>query len=120
MASPEAITVAESTVDLGLSHAHAPPLDVLNLVMRGREGQTLDFSYPRARHGSLADSASPFGQIVAAALDGGMDPPDWIDFTSDRAHAGMRATLLQIWRDDILGARFAKRYGVTVKGAPSA
>ena len=119
MSSPDAIAVVQATVNLRRSHPHAPPLDVLDVVMKGREGQELNFldadGWPIR---SLAHPADEFGQVVAAALDQGMDPGDWVSFTSDRADPVMRETVLDIWKDDIMGTRFAGRYKVKVGGLP--
>jgi hypothetical protein len=118
MPNLHALNVVQAAVSLGRSHPHAPPLDVLDLVMRGREGQMLNFIEVGVRHASLADPSSPFGQLVAAALDRGMEPEDWISLTSDRADAHLRERLLDLWRDEVMESTFAKRYGVTIQGLP--
>ena len=118
MANSEALAVVDAAVALRRTHAHAPARDLLDLVMRGAEGQVLDFSDPTARHGSIAHPAGPFGQIVATALDKGMESSDWIAMTSDRADPQLRRALMDIWRDDVMGQRFVGRYKVTARGLP--
>ena len=65
---PEVVVTALALMG---SHAHAPALDMLDLVMRGRIGSLSDFS-ERDLH-----PTSPFGQVIAAAFDSGMEPGDW-------------------------------------------
>ena len=68
-ASCDALAVVQAAVSLTRSHPHAPALDVLDLVMRGRADQVLDFNDPAAPNGSLAAPNTPFGQLLAAAFD---------------------------------------------------
>jgi hypothetical protein len=57
----DALAVVRAAVSLTHSHPHAPTLDVLNLVMRGRADQVLDFNDPAAPSGSLAVPDAQFG-----------------------------------------------------------
>ena len=117
MACAEALAVVSDTAALRRSHAHAPALDTLDIVMRRRSGQTLNFLELGAPHGSLAAPSTPFGQVVAAAFDRGMSPDEWIEMTSERAHARLRGACLDVWREEVL-PKFEQRYGVTVNGLP--
>jgi hypothetical protein len=118
MANALAHAVVGAALNLCRSHPGAPAIDVLDLVMKGRQGQTLDFTEVGARHASLADPASAFGQIVAAPLDHGMTASEWAAFTSDKADPVLRDACLGVWRAEIYGVRFCGRYSVTVEGLP--
>lgn len=83
MANALAFALIGAAVSLRHSHTSAPAIDVLDLVMKGRKGHTFDFTEVGVRHGSLADPASDFGQIVAAALDQGMTAAEWVAFTKE-------------------------------------
>jgi hypothetical protein len=117
MANTEALAVIANTLALRRSHPHAPAIDTLDLVVSGRGGQTLNFLEIDARHGSLADPASEFGQVVAEAFDRGMLHTDWIGLTSDLADPRIRSCLLDLWRDEVF-SKFEMKYGVCVKGLP--
>jgi hypothetical protein len=82
MSSRDALAVIQAAVGLNRTHPHAPALDVLDLVMRGRAGQVLDFDDPAAPNGSLAAASAPFGQLLAAAFDDVMTPTEWMALTS--------------------------------------
>ncbi len=117
MANLQAIAVVQATVNLARTHPHAPALDVLDLVMKGRIEQTLDFSDLAAVDGSLAAPGSPFGRIIAAAFDEAMTPNELAAFTGPAAEAALRDACLEIWRIQVV-PRFAARYGVVVTGLP--
>jgi hypothetical protein len=117
VATAEAIAIVSDTVALRRSHASAPPLDALDLVMQGRAGQALNFLEVCAPHGSLAAPSTDFGQAVAAAFDRGMIPADWVRLTSDAADPRVRTACLDIWRDEVF-PKFERRYGVRVSGLP--
>lgn len=118
MANPAALSVIGAALSLSRTHPSAPAIDVLDLAMKGHEGQTLDFVEAGVRNSSLADPASEFGQIVAAALDQGMSPAEWVALTGDKADPTLRDACLGVWREEIFGTRFCGRYGVTVQGMP--
>jgi hypothetical protein len=88
---------------------------VLDLVMRGRADQVLDFDDPAAPNGSLAAPSAPFGQLLAAAFDDVMTPTEWKAFTGPAADPVLRDGCLDIWRAYVL-SRFEARYGVVVSG----
>ena len=69
-------------MDLARSHVPAPAIDVLDLAMKGRIRQAVDFTDPTAENGSLAAPGAPFGQLLAAAFDEAMTPNEWAAFTS--------------------------------------
>jgi hypothetical protein len=117
MPNPDALAVVKAAVSLARTHPQAPALDVLDVVMRGRADQVLDFSDPTSPHGSLAGPGTPFAQLVAAAFDEAMTPAEWKAYTGAPADADMRDGCLQIWRVYVT-PRFAARYGVVVTGLP--
>jgi hypothetical protein len=88
--------------ELHRSHPSAPPVDVIDLVMKGRQGQRLNFIEIGVRCASLADPSSEFGQAVERALDEAMSAAEWAAFTSDRADPLLRDACLDVWRSSTL------------------
>jgi hypothetical protein len=117
MSSRDALALVQTAISLIRTHPHAPALDALDLVMRGRADQVLDFSDPTAPNGSLAAPAMPFGQLIAAAFDQAMTPAEWKAFTGATADPGLRDGCLEIWRVYVM-PRFVARHGVVVGGLP--
>lgn len=117
MPNPEALAVVQAAAGLSRTHPHAPLLDVLDLVMKGRIDQVLDFVDPATVNGSLAAPGAPFGRLLAAAFDEAMTPNEWAALTATTAEAALRDACLGIWRTHVM-PRFAARYGVVVKGLP--
>ena len=115
MPDPNADAVVKAAVSLTRSHPHAPTLDVLDLVMKGRIDQVLDFTDPASPNGSLAAPGAPFGQLLAAAFDDAMTPIEWKAFTDAAADTALRDGCLEIWRVYVV-PRFEARYGVVVRG----
>ena len=101
MSTPEAQKLATETLTLRRSHVHAPALDVLDLVMKGRQ-QLPDF-------GDLALPPRPFALMVAEAFDRGMSVDDWALMTGSRADPQLRTTLLGIFASEVW-PRFVQRY----------
>ena len=97
---------ALTAISLRRSHPKAPSLDVLDLAMQGSEGVSVDLSATWLAPGS------PFGQVLAAALDRGMTPGEWATWSRPPADTVLRAALLAIWRDTVLRA-FLARYSLT-------
>ncbi len=62
MADPLARAIAAEALALRASHAHAPVVDVLDLVMRGRDHRQIDF-------GELANPPHPFALLSAESFD---------------------------------------------------
>jgi hypothetical protein len=73
-------------------------LDVLDLVMRERADQVLDFTDPTVPNGSLAASGTPFGQPLTSAFDEAMTRAEWMAFTRETADTGLRNGCIEIWR----------------------
>ncbi|RVT53977.1 hypothetical protein [Rubrivivax albus] len=117
MSNAEARTVVSDAVSLSASHPHAPAVDVLELTLRGRRGQVLDFGDPGAPLGSLAAPGAPFGQLIAAAYDLAMTPNEWRLFTGPGAHPKLRMACLMAWRSDVV-SKMVLQHGVTVVGLP--
>lgn len=101
-----AAQIASSAVSLRRSHPHAPALDVLDLVFKGQDPDTLDFSAEE-----LTRPRTEFGQLIAAALDRGMTPDEWMMFTGPRAEPELVSASLQVWKTYVLPL-FAARYGI--------
>ena len=99
---PFALTAAT----LRQSHPAAPALDVLDLAMQGHLGVCVDLSAAWLAPGS------PFGQVLAAALDRTMSPEEWAASTRPPADPALQAAMLTIWRDDVLPP-FVGRYRLT-------
>jgi hypothetical protein len=117
MPNPEALAVVQAAISLIRTHRHAPALAVLDVVMKGRIDQMLNFAEPCAPNCCLAAPAAPFGQLIAVAFDDAMTPVEWKAFTDAKADAGLREGCLEIWRDYVI-PRFEARYGVVVRGLP--
>jgi hypothetical protein len=92
-------------VALASSHPHAPPLDVLDVVLRGHTGSLAGF-------GPALAPGEPFGQVVVAAFDRGMSPADWKAFTAPTAAPMLRTAALSVWVSTVL-PKFAARYSLT-------
>jgi hypothetical protein len=117
MPTPEVLVVGQTAITLSRTHRHAPTLDVLDLVMKGRIDQVLDFTDPVAPHGGLASPGATFGQLLAAAFHEATTPLEWAAFTELTAAPALRDGCLNIWRIHVV-PRFATRYGVVVNGLP--
>ena len=99
--------VGEAAAALRLSHPEASALAVLDVVMRGDTGARVDLSAAWLMPGS------PFGQVLAAALDLKMTPEEWARWTRPPADPALQSATLVAWRGDVLAA-FVARYRLTV------
>jgi hypothetical protein len=115
--NPDAVALIESAVDLTRSHPSARPFDVLDLVMKGRQEQTLNFIEIGVRSASLADPGSDLGQVVARAFETAMDLAEWSALASPTADPILRDACLNGWRDEAVG-RVCARHGVLVERRP--
>ena len=88
------------------SHAQASPVEVLDLVMEGRSifGDVLNL-----QAGAMLHPRTPFGQLLAQALDRTMTPQEWFDWSSPQADPTLRAGLLRVWQDHVL-EKLLERY----------
>lgn len=98
-------SVAQTAAALARSHPHAPPVDVLELVLQAHTGATIDPAADWLR------PASPLGQLIAAAFDPVMPPEDWAVWTEPPADIKMREGLTIVWRTEVLPS-LAKRFGL--------
>ena len=89
------------------SHPKAPAVDVLDVAMQGHEGSAVDLT------GKWLAPGSPFGQVLAAALDVGITPEEWAAWTRPPADPALQSATLAAWRGDVLGA-FVARYKLNV------
>ena len=88
------------------SHPKVPALDVLDLAMQGHEGSAVELT------GKWLAPGSPFGQVLAAALDVAMTPEQWAAWTRPPADPALQSATLVAWRDSVLAA-FVTRYRLT-------
>lgn len=109
----DARAVDHAATILDRTHPHAPPLDVPDLVMRGRAGKVLGISESNEQDCNLAGPVAPVVQPVVAAFDEAMTPAERRAFTSAAADAGLREESLHVWRVYI-APRFEARCGVVV------
>lgn len=68
-------------MNLRQSHPQAEPVEILDLVLRGRSGSLADL-------GNLHPT-SPFGQLLAAVFDSAMDPREWTPIDSPNAESAV-------------------------------
>ena len=96
--------IVADAIALRRSHPAVPALDVLELVMRGRQAVPADFG---------PDGLPPadFALLVAEAFDRGMVPAEWRAWTAHDADAQLRAGLLVVWRADVWPL-FVARFGL--------
>jgi hypothetical protein len=93
--------IAHAAVTLRRTHPHAPALDVLDVVFKGRRGQAVKFVRP----------PDPFALLVAEVFDKGMPPEDWAGFFGPHGDLRVRPTLERIWANEVWSA-FLQRYGL--------
>ena len=96
------MAVIGESLKLRASHPAAPPLDILDLVLRGRHARPINF-------GDLSP-VSPFGLLVVEAFDRGMAVSDWIGFyryPDPRVIAGLDG----IWHNEVWPA-FTTHFGI--------
>ena len=108
---PEAQRAADEALAVRRSHPQAPPIDVLLLAFKRRQG--LRFPAPTAPDSPLTGPRTEFGQLIAAAFDRGMTPEDWIGLTGPKADPQLVAALMQIWHTHVL-PQFAARLSCTL------
>ncbi|MBL8319938.1 MAG: hypothetical protein JNJ42_16130 [Burkholderiaceae bacterium] len=104
MQDPVATAIVCESLALSVSHAHAPAVDVLDLVMRGRHDRLLDF-------GLHMVPPDPFAILVAQAMGDPMPAEDWEAFTGPEADPRLRAAMrlqfaLNLW------PLFLQRYNI--------
>jgi hypothetical protein len=103
MADPTVTTIVKEALALRRSHPHAPALDVLDLVMKGRLPWLEDFF-------DHLEPPAPFALLVAEAVDDSMSAADWRSLTGPNAEPRVRDTLVQLYRESVW-PRFVRRYG---------
>jgi len=104
MSDPTALAIVAEALALRESHRHASALDVLDLVMQGRQDRLLDF-------GEHMLPPAAFALLVAEAVGDHMSPAEWEAFTGPKADASLRSTLqlqyaLNVW------PKFLQRYHI--------
>lgn len=104
MSDAVAAAIVAEALALRASHPHAPPLDVLDLVMRGRRDRLIDFDDHMV-------PPAPFALLVAEAMGDVMSAAEWLAATGPKADPHLRATLqlqyaLNVW------PQFLVRYGL--------
>ena len=94
--------VMDKAVQLRASHAAAPPLDILDLIRRGRRAQPINF-------GEILPFRA-FGLLVAEAFDRGMPLGAWIGFYR-YPDPSVIAALDDIWRKEVWST-FSAHFGI--------
>jgi len=109
MANADAESVIKQALHLRRHYPKATALEVLDEVMEGRHGAALDFTedspHPTALH------PTPFGQLIVAAFDRGMEPQDWTGLLGEGSDPRAHDDLLRIHASYVL-PRFAARYSL--------
>lgn len=95
--------LAQTAVDLSISHPHAKAIEIIDLVLAGRTGK-VDSLGP-------IHPTSPFGQLIATAFDRAMDPRDWKLIDNTKGEPRVVAALWGIWYRKVL-IDFANHYGL--------
>ncbi len=95
--------IADEALALRASHAHAPIIDIFDLVMRDRDHRHIDF-------GDLADPLHPFALLIAEGFDTVMTPKEWAGMIA-HCDPSQRAALIGVWRMHVWD-RFVRRYSV--------
>jgi len=103
MSSAEAQKLTAEVMTVCRSHSHAPAIDVLDLVMKGRR--------PLPAFGDLALPPAPFALVVAEAFDCGMSVDEWRRWTVPPADPVLSAAMLVVWANEVW-PKFVGRYGV--------
>ena len=96
------VAVMDKAVKLRASHAAAPPLDIVDLVLRSRRAPPINF-------GEILPFRA-FGLLVAEAFDRGMPLSDWIWFYH-YPDPSVIAALDDIWRKEVWSA-FSTHFGI--------
>jgi hypothetical protein len=99
---PISAAVIDESVNLRASHPAVPPLDILDLVLRGRRTRSINFG--------VISPVSPFGLLVAEAFDRGMPVSDWVGFYRF-PDPRVIAALDEIWRKKVWPA-FVTHFGI--------
>lgn len=79
-------------VEMRLRHPAAPAREILDEVMRAHRGAKPAF-------GAVLPT-TPFGQLVAEAFDGGMEPSDWIGLLNV-PDPSLHVALHDIWEAEV-------------------
>ena len=111
MPKSQARSIVQTALAVLKSHPHAPSLSVLDLAMQGHHGSAPNFDAPGEWFGDWTDPASPFGELLRAAL-----APDEIEahaaliwLSEDPAYAVRQAQIAKDWQPLVID-RFAQRY----------
>ena len=110
MPNAAAESVINQALHLWKTYPKAAGLEVLDAVMEGRHGAALDFA-DDTQHGTTLHPCTPFGQLIVAAFDRGMEPEDWMGLLGDGSDTRAHAELLRIHATYVL-PRFAARYSL--------
>jgi hypothetical protein len=97
------LAVVNEALALRRSHPHAPAVDVLDLVIRGRDVWLEDFLDPMV-------PPSPFALLVAEAVGDCMTAGEWRGLTGLDADPRVRDALVQMYREAVW-PKFVGRYG---------
>ena len=98
-----AVTTVVEALLMRKAHPAWLAIDVLDQVMRGRNGNAIEF-------GDLAKPPAPFAMLVADAFDRGMLASDWEGPWQYNSHGEVRPFLLKLFADEVW-PKFRVRYG---------
>lgn len=96
--------IVSAALALRRSHPAAPALDVLALVLQGRQAVPADF-------GADGLPPAPFALLVAEAFDTAMTPDEWREWCQPGMNPKLLAGLLSVWTVHVW-PRFAHRFGL--------
>jgi hypothetical protein len=99
--------VAVTFASLRRSHPHSPPLEVLDLMLRGCDPERFAFTADEVAPGTLV------GEVIAEVFDEAMTPAEWRAWTGRGADLQLRDALLKVWYLYVV-PRFTARYGCRV------
>lgn len=103
MSAAEAQKLVAEVLTVRRSHPHAPALDVLDLVMKGRH-QLPDID-------DIALPPAPFALVVAEAFDRCFAKDEWARWTIPPADPALSAAMLFAWRTEVW-PKFVERYSL--------
>jgi hypothetical protein len=103
MPDPTAAVLVDEALALRNSHPHAPAVEVLDLVIKGR-GVWLEDLFPHMV------PPSPFALLVAEAMEDCMTAGEWQAFTGPNADERLRDEMRRQYEEAVL-PKFVIRYG---------
>lgn len=110
MPNAAAASVIRQALHLRHTYPKATALEVLDAAVEGHHGGDLDFA-DDSPHGNATHPCTPFGQLIVAAFDLGMEPQDWFAFLGEGSDVRAHADLIRVHATYVM-PRFAARYSL--------